>query len=383
MKDIKFVICPDSFKESVSAFNGAKAIRAGLEKAFINKDVNVKFQLLPMADGGEGTMEVITRNLGGDIITHIVSGSLGNEVEATYGFIASESMAVIEVAEGCGLHLVPIEKRNPMETTTFGVGELIVHALKNGAKKLIIGLGGSATNDCGIGMLSAMGAKFYDGSSEIKATTGKDLAYIKRMDLTEVYTLLQGIEINVACDVENPLVGEYGATMVFGGQKGATKEIKDILEANMNSYANVLEEYFNKDIRGLKKGGAAGGLGAAFITLNANLISGIELVLNTIDFENKVKDASYVITGEGSIDSQTANGKTISGIAKACRKYNIPVIVLAGRVADDIDNIYDIGVTSILGIVDGAKSLEIALKEGEKSIKKTAENLGRIIALNL
>lgn len=383
MKNIKFVICPDSFKESVSALNGAKAIKSGLEKAFINKDVNVTFELLPMADGGEGTMEVITRNLGGDMVTHMVSGPLGNKVNATYGFIESKNIAVIEVAEACGLHLVPIEKRNPLETTTFGVGELIVHAIKGGAKKLIIGLGGSSTSDCGVGMFNAMGAKFYNETEEIKPLSGKDLIFISKIDLTEVYSLLDGVEINVACDVENPLLGEYGANMIFGRQKGATEEIKEILESNMDSYVTILEGYLNKNIRDLKKGGAAGGLGAAFITLDGKLMSGIELVLNTINFESKVKDADYVITGEGSIDSQTTNGKTISGIAKICSKYNIPVIVLAGMVADDIDDIYDIGITAILGIVDGAKSLEAALKDGEKSIKKTAENLGRIITVRL
>lgn len=377
MKAIKFVIAPDSFKESVSAEKATLAIQAGLEKVFTGE--NVIYETVPVADGGEGTMSVITRALKGEFITCKVMGPLGMPVEAVYGYCKEEEKAIIEVAEGCGLHLVPHDKRNPLFTTTFGVGEIIRSALEQGAKHLVIGLGGSGTNDGGIGMLSSLGAKFYDAKEEIRVLCGEDLSKIKKVNLQPVYDLLKDIKIEIACDVENPLVGPQGATYIFGPQKGADKTSLRILEGGMNVWAMALEKAVGKNIGDEPKGGAAGGLGAALLALGGTMRSGVDLVLESVHFEERLEGASYVITGEGSVDAQTANGKTISGITKYCKKQDIPVIVVAGRVADGLEGLYDKGVSAIFGIVDSAKTLEEALKDGEKSLSKTAENIGRLI----
>lgn len=377
MKAMKFVIAPDSFKESVSADKAALAIQTGLEKAFEGQEV--VYKTVPVADGGEGTMAVITNALQGEFVKCKVMGPLGMPVEAVYGYCSEERKAIIEVAEGCGLHLVPVEKRNPLFTTTFGVGEIIRSAIERGAKHLIIGLGGSGTNDGGIGMLTSLGAKFYDAQGEIRALCGEDLSKIKEVDIKPVQELLKDVKIEIACDVENPLVGPKGATYTFGPQKGADKTRVRILEGGMNVWASVLEETLNRNIGDEPKGGAAGGLGAAFLTIGGVMKSGVDLVLESVHFEDCLQDADYVITGEGSVDSQTADGKTISGITKRCQKRDIPVIVVAGRVADGLDALYDMGVSAIFGIVDSAKPIDKALLDGEKSLVKTAENIGRLI----
>jgi len=375
LKKLKFVIAPDSFKESVSGFEASEAIKCGLESVFCDAE----FDIIPMADGGEGTSEVIVNAQKGEFKEVIVTGPLGEKLEARYGLLIKEKKAVIEVAEACGLHLVEESKRNPMYTTTFGVGEMILDALNSGVEHLIIGLGGSSTNDGGLGMLQALGMIALDIEGNQLGFGGKELIKLHKIDISKIDNRIKNISIEVACDVQNPFVGVSGATRIFGPQKGARGKIADELELGMVNFAKVIVETFGINISNIPKSGAAGGLGGAFILLNGSLLRGVDLVLKHTRFEERIKGADFIITGEGSIDAQTKYGKTISGIAQIAKKYNIPTIVLAGMVGDNIGELYSMGVTSVFGIVDKPKSLEDALKDGYNSIKKTSVNIGRLI----
>ena len=371
----KIVIAPDSFKESLTAKEAAKAIKEGLSKAI----KNCSFEIIPMADGGEGTSEVIAEANNGEMNEVDVKGPLGNKVKGKFGYIEKDKLAVIEVAEACGLHLVPRDERNPEITTTYGVGELIKAALDKGAENIIIGLGGSATNDGGFGMLQALGVIGKDiDNNEIKFG-GAELAKLKSISFENLDKRIKSCNIRVACDVENPLVGDFGATKTFGPQKGANAEQLDNLEKALTHYGNLVKQATGLDVNNTNKAGAAGGLGAAFMMLNAKLEKGIDMVLEYTHFEERAKDADYIFTGEGSIDAQTKFGKTISGIAKISSKYNIPLIALGGRVTDDANELYDIGVTSLFCIMDSVKTLDKALEDGYKSVTKVCENIGRIL----
>lgn len=371
----KIVIAPDSFKESLTAKEAAEAIKEGLSKV-IN---NCHFEVIPMADGGEGTSEVIVEANNGEMNEIEITGPLGDKVKGKYGYIEKDNLAVIEVAEACGLHLVPRGKRNPEVTTTYGVGELIKAALDKGAKSFVIGLGGSATNDGGFGMLQALGVSGKDiNNNEIKFG-GIELMKLKFINFENLDERIKKCNIRVACDVENPLIGELGATKTFGPQKGANTEQLENLEKALSHYGNLLREVTKLDVNNINKAGAAGGLGAAFMMLNAKLERGIDMILECTHFEEKVKDADYIFTGEGSIDAQTKFGKTISGIAKIAKKYNIPLIALGGRVTDDAKDLYNIGVTALFCIMDSVKTLDKALEDGYKSTCNVCENIGKLL----
>ena len=371
----KIVIAPDSFKESLTAKEAAEAIKEGLSKV-IN---NCCFEIIPMADGGEGTSEVIVEANNGEMNEIEITGPLGNKVKGKYGYIEKDNLAVIEVAEACGLHLVPRGQRNPEITTTYGVGELIKAALDKGAKNFVIGLGGSATNDGGFGMLQALGVSGRDiNNNEIKFG-GIELIKLKSINFEKIDERIKLCNIRVACDVENPLVGELGATKTFGPQKGADIEQLEKLEKALIHYGNLVKEATGLDVNNTNKAGAAGGLGAAFMLLNGKLERGIDMVLECTHFEERVKDADYIFTGEGSIDTQTKFGKTISGIAKIAKKHNIPLIALGGRVTDDAKELYDIGVTALFCIMDSVKTLDKALEDSYKSTAKVSENIGKLL----
>lgn len=375
LKKLKFVIAPDSYKESLSAFEAAEAMKSGLKKVF----EDAEYELIPLADGGEGTSEVLVYSEKGEFRNIEVTGPLGDRLEAKYGLFQKEKKAIIEVASACGLHLVEDSKRNPLFTTTYGVGEMILDALDNGVVTLIIGLGGSSTNDGGLGMLQALGVKAFDREGYEVGFGGKELIKIARVDISNLDKRLCNVNIEVACDVENPLIGEKGATRTFGPQKGATEEIAEELENGMKNYAQVLSKDCKVELSNTPKSGAAGGLGGAFILLGAKLINGIELVLKHTKFEEKIIDSDYIFTGEGSIDGQTKFGKTLSGIASIAKRHNIPVIALGGKVGDDIEELYPMGITSVFGIIDKPKNLKEALKDGYSSIEKTSENVGRLL----
>lgn len=371
---MKFLIIPDSFKESMTSLEACNAIEKGIRKVIKNSEI-IK---IPIADGGEGTTKSIVLANNGKIYKKFVTGPLGNLVEAEYGifFKNNKKYGIIEMAEAAGLELVPLDKRNPLKTTTYGVGELLINLLDENVDKIIVGIGGSATNDVGIGMLQALGGKFFDEKNEEIKFGGENLIKIKSIDLTKIDKRLENVDIEVACDVTNILFGENGATRVFARQKGATNEMIESLEKGVIHYSNILRNIFQKDVSNISGSGAAGGLGSAFLLIGGKLKSGIDIVLDFNNFDEKVKDVDYIFTGEGSIDNQTVHGKVISGIAR--RKQNKKLIVFAGRVGD-VDKLYEIGVDSIFCILNEVCDLEFALKNGSINLEKAVENVVRII----
>ena len=308
-----------------------------------------------------------------------MTGPLYYQVKAKFAYIEKDKLAIIEVAQACGIHLVPRDKRNPEITTTYGVGELIKAALDKGARSIIIGLGGSATNDGGFGMLQALGVCGKDINNKEIKFGGIELTKLKAISFQNLDKRIKQCNIRVACDVENPLVGDLGATKVFGIQKGASTDQIEKLEKALIHYGNLIEESIGLNVNKTKKAGAAGGLGAAFMILNAKLEKGVDMILEYTNFEERAKDADYIFTGEGSIDAQTKLGKTISGIARISKKYDIPLIALGGKVTDDAGELYDIGVTALFSIMDSVKTLEEALENSYGLLRKVAENIGRLL----
>jgi glycerate kinase len=375
-KNFAIVLAPDSFKESMTAKEVCEAMERGIKK--VNNKVTCIH--VPMADGGEGTMQSLVDATGGRIYSLKVIGPLGNKVEASYGILGDKKTAVLEMASASGLHLVPIEKRNPLITTTYGTGELIKACLDHGVRKILIGIGGSATNDGGVGAIQALGGKLLDNEGNELAFGGGELGKLARIDLSNFDTRLQGIIIEVACDVSNPLCGEKGASSVFGPQKGATPEIIKELDNNLKHYADIIKKQLEKDIINVPGSGAAGGLGAGLMAfLDGRLKKGIEMVMECAGLEEKIKSVDMVWTGEGSIDFQTQYGKTPLGVAAVAKKYNKPVIALAGKVGKNIEVLYGKGIDSIFCIMQGVTSLEEALKKGPENIEKTSENIMKLI----
>ena len=375
---MKIVIAPDSFKESMSAMEAACAIEKGFQKVM----PDAEYVKVPMADGGEGTVRSMVDATGGEIRKETVTGPLGTEVEAFYGITGDRKMAVIEMAAASGIHLVPKEKRNPLVTTTKGTGELIRAALDQGVKQIVIGIGGSATNDGGAGMAQALGAKLLDKDGNPLGVGGGELSKLDSIDLSQLDPRLKEVHIEVACDVDHPLTGERGASAVFGPQKGATPEMVAILDANLARYAQVVKETLGIDVDPIPGAGAAGGLGAGLVSfLGASLKRGVDVVAEAVQLDKHMVQASLVITGEGKIDGQTIHGKTPVGVAKRAKKYGIPVIGIAGMLGENCDAVYRHGIDALFSIVPGTVSLETALLNGEKYTEQLAGNLARLIRL--
>lgn len=373
---IKFILAPDSFKESMTAREVCLSMEKGIKKVI--KDAKCVY--VPMADGGEGTLDALVTSTNGEIIYKEVLNPLGNKINARFGILGDKNTAIIEMAEASGLELIQTSKRNPMITTSFGTGELIKEALDLDMKSIVIGIGGSATNDAGVGMMQALGAKFLDENNYEISFGGGELNKIRSIDLTNFDNRVKDVKFEVACDVTNTLTGKNGASYIFAKQKGANDEMIKILDSNLKHFADIVKDQFNVNIDNIKWAGAAGGLGATLAYFfNGVLKSGRDLVIKHSNLEEKIQKADYIFTGEGSIDSQTKFGKTISGIAKLEKKYNIPVIALGGELASNLDELYDLGVTSIFGILQGVSTLEEALKNGPKNIEKTTENIARIL----
>ena len=375
---MKIVVAPDSFKESLSAMEVAQAIEKGFRAVFPDAQI----EKIPMADGGEGTVQSLVDATGGKIITKEVTGPLGEKVTAFFGVLGDGKTAVIEMAAASGLHLVPVEKRNPLLTTTRGTGELILAALDEGVDHLIIGIGGSATNDGGSGMAQALGARLLDKDRNEIAPGGGSLDKLANIDISDLDARLQNVKIEVACDVDNPLIGQDGASHVFGPQKGATPEMVEQLDQNLAHYATILARDLGKDVAHIPGAGAAGGLGAGLLAfLDAELKSGIDIVIAATDLEEKIKDADLVITGEGKIDSQTIHGKTPIGVAKVAKKFNIPVIAICGSIADDADVVHDHGIDVLFSSLMRITTLEEALESGASNVEKTARNIAALYKL--
>lgn len=372
---MRFLFASDSFKGTLSSERIAELLTVAAKSVFPEcETVGV-----PIADGGEGTVDAVISVTKGEKRFLKVHGPLMEEADSSYGVFRGDC-AVIEMAAASGLPMVPVEKRNPLLTTTFGTGELIRDALDAGYRNLSIAIGGSATNDGGMGAMRALGVRFLDEDGKELMGTGADLIHVAKIDRSGLHPAIAEAEITVMCDVNNPLTGPDGATYTFGKQKGGTPDILDGLEAGMKQYASVIRDQFGVDVDKLAGAGAAGGLGAALcVFLKANLKSGIETVLDLIDFDGLLKNTDLVITGEGRIDWQSAFGKVPSGIGMRCKKKGIPVVAIVGGMGDGAEKIYEFGVDSILPTINAAMSLDEAFERSEELYLSAAERTFRML----
>ncbi|MCU9806771.1 MAG: glycerate kinase family protein [Paraclostridium dentum] len=357
---MKIVISIDSLKGSLTSIEAANAIKKGILSVDNKSDVVI----MPLADGGEGTVEALVQGMNGEEKVISVTGPINEKVNATYGILKETNTAIIEMAQASGLPLVPAELRNPLNTTTYGVGEIIKEAIEKGCRNFIVGIGGSATNDCGVGMLQALGFEFYDENDNLVGLGGKVLKQIKRIKTDNKLKELDDCNFKIACDVNNPLYGENGAAYIYGPQKGATKEIVKELDKGLKNFAEVVNKDLGKDIAHIEGAGAAGGLGFGFLGfLNSKLESGIKIILDEIKLEEVVKDADIVITGEGRLDNQTAMGKAPIGVAKLAKKHGAKVIAIAGCTTPDAVKCNEEGIDAYFSIVNKAMTIDEAMKK--------------------
>ncbi|MGI2175716.1 glycerate kinase [Shewanella ulleungensis] len=386
---MKIVIAPDSFKESLSALEVANAIEQGFKQIF----PNAQYCKVPMADGGEGTVQAMVDATGGHIVERRVTGPLGTPVNAFYGILGQpnangQHTAVIEMAAASGLHLVPSTQRNPLLSTSFGVGELIADALNQGIKHIILGLGGSATNDAGAGMMQALGAKLTDITGANIKFGGAALATLHNIDIQSLHPNISDCTIEVACDVDNPLCGPRGASAIFGPQKGASAVMVEQLDQALAHFANVINRQQTPKITlGCEHqagAGAAGGMGFGVMALlAASLKPGVEIVTQSVGLAKHCQDADLVITGEGRIDGQTVYGKTPMGVLNVAKRYNVPTIAIAGCLGDNADAIIQQGMIAIFPIIPAVQSLEQVLSDAQLNLTNTAQNIAAVWSLSL
>ncbi len=375
---MKIVIAPDSYKESLTAMEVAIAIENGFKQVM----PNAEYIKLPMADGGEGTVQSLVDATNGEIIKHTVIGPLGEAVVGFYGLFGDGKTAVIEMAAASGLHLVKPALRDPLKTTTYGTGELIKAVLDKGVKHIIIGIGGSATNDGGLGMAQALGIRMLDNNGNELGYGGGELNKLSTIDMSNIDPRLADTRLEVACDVDNPLCGPKGASYVFGPQKGATPEMAKQLDHNLAHFAQIIKSQLGKDVIGREGAGAAGGLGAALLgLLEAELRPGIEIVMDAVNLNNIIANADLVITGEGRIDSQTIHGKTPIGVARTAKKYHLPVIGIAGCLSSDCNVVYEYGIDAVFSVVNRATDLASALAEAAENIELTSRNIAAMYCM--
>lgn len=378
---MNILIAVDSFKGSLTTKELADAIEEGI--VAVSGEYSVR--KMPLADGGEGTADALIEALGGRKVRVEVKGPLFEPVEAEYG-ILSDQTAILDMASSSGLPLVPENRRNPMQTTTFGLGELILDAMGKGCRKFIIGIGGSATNDAGMGMMAALGVEFLDKDHQRLNPTGGSLSEIVTVDTSGLKPELAACEFLIACDVDNPLYGRNGAAHVYARQKGATDGMIEELDHGLRHFSETIESQMNKEISDIPGAGAAGGLGGGFLAfLNAELRPGASIVFEKLNMKQHIGWADLVITGEGSLDFQTVMGKAPMGMGKLAKEADVPVIALAGRVTDDATKGHEYGITAMFSVMDGPISLEEAMnpKNAFRMVRKEVEELFRLIrALN-
>lgn len=373
---MKILICPDSFKNSLSAIMVSKAIESGIRKT--NQNHNIK--KLPLADGGEGSLDILINNEKGKYITVSVMDPLFREIQASYGIIGET--AVIEMARVAGLDLLKPDERNPMLTTTYGVGEMIKHALDQGIRKFIIAIGGSATNDCGIGVANALGVKFLNETGKAIEATGKGLASLHEINAKNIDKRILSSEIKVLCDVNNPLYGKNGAAYVYARQKGASEEMVKTLDHNLKHFSTIVEKNFNVDVSNVSGAGAAGGLGAGLMLfLKGKLVSGFDTISDILDLEGHIESSDLIITGEGKVDSQSLNGKVVVEVSKIAKKHKKPVIALVGSYEGELKAFHDQGITSVFSIIHNAITLDEALNKNrtKKSITDLSEEVMKLL----
>ena len=375
---MKIVIAPDSFKESLTALEVANAIETGFKRIF----PNAEYVKLPMADGGEGTVQSLVDATQGRLIEAEVTAPLGNQVKSFFGLSGDGKTAIIEMAAASGLHLVPMDKRNPCQTTSFGTGELIKQALDLGVQHIILGIGGSATNDGGAGMLQALGLRLLDKNGQSIGFGGAELSNLTEIQLIDLDPRLQHVQIEVACDVNNPLCGERGASAIFGPQKGATPEMVKELDAALAHFAEIAVRDCGKQIKEQPGAGAAGGMGGGLLLLpNVQLKAGVQIVLDNLKLAEQVKDADLVITGEGRMDAQSILGKTPIGVARKAKQFNKPVIAIVGCLREDYEVVYEHGIDAVFPIIRNLDDLPTILKQGEQNLISTAQNVARLLSL--
>ena len=374
---MKVVIAIDSFKGSMSSMEAGNAAKEGVLRAMPQAEVVVK----PLADGGEGTTDALIEGMGGERVDIRVKGPYGEPVDAHYGYIREKGLAVMEMAQASGITIS--ERKDPMAATTYGVGEMILHALDLGCRSFIIGIGGSATNDGGVGMLKALGCGFLDKEGNDCGEGGAALSRISSIDIDGLDKRIAEADIRVACDVENPLCGTNGATYIYGPQKGVTEDMKKPLDEAMSNYADVCAEKLGKDMRDVSGAGAAGGLGFAFISfLGSKLVPGIELIMEATGLEMEMKDGDIAITGEGRLDLQTAMGKAPVGVAKLAKKYGLMTMAFAGSVTKEAVKCNEAGIDAFFPIVRGISTLSEAMDNANAraNMADTVEQAARLIA---
>ena len=377
---MKIVIAPDSYKESLSATEVAQAIEKGFREIF----PDALYVSVPVADGGEGTVEAMIAATHGTEQHAVVTGPLGEKVNACWGMSGDGLTAFIEMAAASGLALVPPAQRNPLVTTSRGTGELILSALDKGARNIIIGIGGSSTNDGGAGMMQALGAKLCDANGKAIGYGGGSLMTLNSIDVSGHDPRLKACTIRVACDVTNPLVGDKGASRIFGPQKGADEGMILELDANLSHYADVIKSALRIDVKNVPGAGAAGGMGAALMAfLGAELRSGIEIVTQALNLEEHIHDCTWVLTGEGRLDSQSIHGKVPVGVANVAKKYHKPVIGIAGSLTNDVGVVHQYGIDAVFSVLTSIGSLEEAFRGAFDNIYRASRNIAATLQMGM
>lgn len=370
---MKLLFASDSFKGTLSSEKTIELLTRAAHEVFGECECSG----VPVADGGEGTTDAVVKARGGKFVTVSVHGPLMELMDASYGAL-SETEAVLEMAAASGLPLVPEDQRNPMLATTYGTGELVMAALDAGYKDISIAIGGSATNDGGMGFAAALGVKFYDADGNELLGRGEDLQKVSRLDLAGLDPRVKDTKFTVMCDVTNPLTGPNGATYTYGAQKGASPDMQAALEDGMQNYRRLLMETFGVDPNDTPGTGAAGGLGAALLLFcNAEMKSGIATVLDLISFDERLEGVDLVVTGEGRTDWQSAFGKVLQGVGERCAAKGVPAVALCGSLGKDYEKVYDCGITSLLTTVDGPMPLSEALERAEELYYRAAVRLFR------
>lgn len=377
---MKIVIAPDSFKESLTALEVANAIETGFKVIY----PNAEYVKVPMADGGEGSVQSLIDATEGRLIEVPVTAPLGNQTTGFLGISGDKQTAFIEMAAASGLHLVPPAQRNPLKTTSYGTGELIKKALDLGVKKILLGIGGSATNDGGVGMLQALGLSFQDNQGQEIGWGGGALADIAQISTENLDPRLNQIIIEVACDVNNPLCGETGASAIFGPQKGATPTMVTELDNGLAHFAHKVEQQLGIAIADKPGAGAAGGMGGGLLLLpNTQLKAGVQIIIEATKLSEHIKDADLVITGEGRMDAQSIAGKTPVGVARTAKQFNKPVIAIVGCLREDYQVVYQHGIDAVFPIIRNLDTLEATLAKGKENLISSATNIARLLCLKL
>jgi len=374
----KILISPQEFKESLTGLEVAKAIQLGIN----NIDSDIDTILVPVADGGDGTLQTMVDVTGGEIIKETVSDPLGRKISSEWGKLGDDNSAVIEMAKASGLALLKENEKSALRTSTYGTGELFKKALDNGISNFIVGIGGSATNDGGAGFVSALGAKLLDNNNNLVEPCGENLNKIKKIDMADFDQRIKNVTVRVACDVTNPLCGNEGASSIFGPQKGASPSEVSFLDGNLAHWAQLIKDQIGQDIMDIPGSGAAGGLGAGLMAFtNAELSVGADIVLDSLDYEKQLSGVDLVIVGEGRTDKSTQFNKSPVAVAMRAKKLGIPVICLSGSIGEGYEDSRELGISSFFSIVSGPTDLQFAIDNAHDLIIKSSEEIIRSVLI--